>query len=725
MSITVALAGNPNSGKTTLFNALTGSNQFVGNWPGVTVEKKSGKYKCNKDITIVDLPGVYSLSPYTLEEVVSRDYLVTENPDVIINIIDATNIERNLYLTTMLAELGIPVIVALNMMDLVRKKGDKIDVEKLSAALGVTMVEISALKKEGIDQLMDQAIKLAPLKATLKPHKIFSQDVEHVLEEISGALPSIQGTQFERWHAIKLFEKDVNATKHLGLSDEQQQAIDAIVAKAEKDFDDDGEGVITDARYTYVTDSTHKHVTKGTTGLTASDKIDQVVTNRFLALPIFALIIAAVYYITVTIVAGDAVTGWVNDTLIDEIVKGNVTAMLEGAGASEFITSLVGDAIIGGVGAVIGFLPLVVTLFFLLAILEEIGYMARIAFILDRILRRFGLSGKSFIPILIGTGCAVPGIMATRTIETESDRRMTIVSAAFLPCTAKVAIIGLFSATIFDGCWWFGPLSYFAGILAVVITGIILKKTSFFAGEPAPFLMELPEYHLPSLSNVLRTTWDRSKAFVVKAGTIIFLVVVILWLLQNFDTSLSLIPFDEEGAKDSILATIGMFFEPIFYPIGFAANDPSLAWVPTVASVAGLSAKEAVVGTLGMLQGVAEDADNVLEVAAAVFTPASALAFMFFNQFNVPCQACIGAMKSEMGTWKWTAFTVVYQCVFAYAIAFMTYQFASIGFGEKGFDAMTVAALVVLAIFVVLLLRRPAKKPNAVLKLEEEEVTLA
>lgn len=725
MTCTVALAGNPNSGKTTLFNALTGSNQFVGNWPGVTVEKKSGTYKADKEVTIVDLPGVYSLSPYTLEEVVSRDYLVNENPDVIINIVDATNIERNLYLTTMLAELGIPVIVALNMMDLVRKKGDKIDVAKLSADLGVKIVEISALKKQGIDELMKAACDLAPTKRSYLPQKVFSEEVEQVLAQIVEAAPTIKGTQFERWHAIKLFEKDEKATAGLNLTDAQKRAVSAVIEQAEKDFDDDGEGVITDARYTYVTDSTRKHVVKGSTGLTMSDKIDRIVTNRFLALPIFALVIAAVYYITVTIVAGDYVTGWVNDTLIGEIIQGNAATFLEEAGASEFITSLVVDAIIGGVGAVVGFLPLIVTLFFLLAILEEIGYMARIAFVLDRILRRFGLSGKSFIPILIGTGCAVPGIMATRTIETEADRRMTIVSAAFLPCTAKVAIIGLFSATIFDGSWWFGAFSYFAGILAVIVTGIILKKTSFFAGEPAPFLMELPEYHLPSLANVLRTTWDRSKAFLVKAGTIIFLVVVILWLLQNFNTSFELIPFDEESAKDSLLAVIGSFFEPIFYPIGFAANNPALAWIPTVASVAGLSAKEVVVGTMGMLQGVAEDADNVLEVAAAIFTPASALAFMLFNQFNVPCQACIGAMKSEMGTWKWTAFTVVYQCVFAYAIAFMTYQFAALGFGEKSFDAWTGAALVVLAIFAVLMLRKPAKKPNTVLKLEEEEVTLA
>nr|WP_314279037.1 ferrous iron transport protein B [uncultured Peptostreptococcus sp.] len=672
MSITIALAGNPNCGKSTLFNALTGSNQYVGNWPGVTVEKKGGAYKKDKEVNITDLPGIYSLSPYTLEEVVSREYLINERPDVIVDVIDASNIERNLYLATQLSEIGIPMVIALNMMDIVEKNGDKIDTAKLSEEFGYPVVEISALRGKNIDQVVEVAKQVVGKEP--KKLNILGDKLESILSDIESSVGCLSNTEYKRWYSVKLFEKDNKATEKLELLPAEKTRIDEIIAKAEADFDDDGEGIITDARYTYITDLVAKTVTKGRVGMTSSDKIDKFVTNRILALPIFAAMMFLIYYVAVTVVGGP-VTDWVNDVFFGQIVGGNVGNMLESAGVAPWVNSLVVDGIIGGVGGVLGFLPIISTLYLFMAILEDIGYMSRIAFILDRIFRKFGLSGKSFIPILIGTGCSVPGIMATRTIENDNDRRMTIMVASFMPCGAKTDIIALFAASIFAGSkgWWFAPVCYFSGILAVIISGLMLKKTKQFAGDLAPFVMELPEYHMPLASNVLRTLWDRVKAFIVKAGTVILVATVVIWFLKNISTSFEFVAFSDNS--HSLLEAIGRTLAPIFSPLGFGN------WAATVATASGLIAKEVVVGTLGVVAGVGEvGADNagVISYAATLFTSVSALSFMLFNQLCIPCFAAVGALREEMNSAKWTWFAVAYQLGFAYVIALIVYQFGNV-----------------------------------------------
>lgn len=702
-NITIALAGNPNSGKSTLFNSLTGSNQYVGNWPGVTVEKKEGIYKKNKDIKFTDLPGVYSLSPYTLEEVVSRDYLLDEKPDVIIDIVDASNIERNLYLVTQLSEIGIPMVIGLNKMDIVRKNKDKIDVKKLGEELGCRIVEISALKNEGLDELVNEAIKAADKTKDVRHIKSFDKDVEKVISDIENNVESLKDSIYKRWYAIKIFEGDDKAINKIKITPEEKAIIDNIIEKAEDDFDDDGEGIITDARYTYITEIVKKTVKKGRVGETTSDKIDRIVTNRILALPIFAIVMFLVYYIAIKVV-NDNITDLIADDLFVGVIGTKVDALLTGAGVTPWLVSLIVNGIIGGVGAVLGFLPMIITIFILLGILEDIGYMSRIAFILDRVFRRFGLSGKSFIPILIGTGCSVPGIMATRTIESENDRRMTIVVASFMPCGAKTEIIALFAGSVFTGMWWFGPLCYFIGIAAVIVSGVILKKTSMFSGEPAPFVMELPEYHAPSGRNIFRATWDRTKSFLIKAGTVILLATVIIWFLQNISVRGEFFEFE----SDSLLSGIGKVFAPIFQPVGFGN------WIATVASILGLVAKELVVGTMGVLSGIGEvsfEDPSALALASHLFTPVSAMSFMVFNQLNIPCFAAVGAIKQEMKSKKWTAFALLYQFIFAYSISFMIYQFGIVLLEGAKFNIGTGAAIVVLLIYIYLLFR-PEKEPK-------------
>lgn len=701
MSITIALAGNPNCGKSTLFNALTGSNQYVGNWPGVTVEKKGGAYKKDKEVKITDLPGIYSLSPYTLEEVVSREYLINEKPDVIVDVVDASNIERNLYLTTQLSEIGIPMVIALNMMDIVEKNGDKIDTKKLSEEFGYPVVEISALRNKNIDKVIEVAKQVAGTKHEIV--KTFNEDLEKILTDIENGVGCLVNSDYKRWYAVKLFEKDDKATEKLELSAVERETIDGIIAKAEVDFDDDGEGIITDARYTYITDVVAKTVVKGRTGLTASDKIDKYVTNRVLALPIFAGLMFLIYYVAVTVVGGP-VTDWVNDVFFGEMIGANVGNMLESAGVAPWVNSLVVDGIIGGVGGVLGFLPIIATLYLFMAILEDIGYMSRIAFILDRIFRRFGLSGKSFIPILIGTGCSVPGIMATRTIENENDRRMTIIVASFMPCGAKTEIIALFAASIFAGSkgWWFAPVCYFSGIAAVVISGLMLKKTKRFSGDPAPFVMELPEYHMPLATNVLRSVWDRVKAFIIKAGTIILLATVVIWFLQNISTSFEFVEFSNDS--HSILEAIGKTLAPIFSPLGFGH------WAATVATATGLVAKEVVVGTFGVVAGLGDvgaDDPGVIGYAATIFTSVSALSFMLFNQLCVPCFAALGALREEMNSAKWTWFAIAYQLCFAYAIALMVYQFGNVLVMGAAPTIWTGVAVVVLVAMIYAMVRKP------------------
>lgn len=698
MSITVALAGNPNAGKSTLFNALTGSNQYVGNWPGVTVEKKGGVYKKDKSVNITDLPGIYSLSPYTLEEVVSREYLINEKPDVIINVIDASNIERNLYLTTQLSELGIPMVLALNMMDLVEKNGDKINKEFLSEKLGYPVVEISALRNRNVDEVITLAQKVA--KNQPKNINSFAPDVEDVVTKIEDELNGLCQEEHKRWYAIKSLERDTKALEAINIPTNVQANIDGIIDAVEESFDDDdGEGIITDARYNFISSIIADTVKKGRTGLTLSDKIDRIVTNRILAIPIFILLIIGIYYVSVDIVGGP-ITDWVNDDFFGKMVGGNASAWLEANNVAPWVTSLVVDGIIAGVGGVLGFTPFIATLYLFLAILEDIGYMSRIAFILDRIFRKFGLSGKSFIPILIGTGCSVPGIMATRTIENENDRRMTIICSSFMPCGAKTQVITLFASAIFVGKfgWLFGPVCYFAGILAVIISGLILKKTKMFAGDPAPFVMELPEYHLPTAVNVLRTTWDRVKAFIIKAGTVILVATVSIWFLQNISTSFEFVEFSEDS--HSILEAIGKAITPILEPIGI--NH----WATTVATMTGLIAKEAVISTFGVVAGLSEDDPNLLIYCREIFTGVSALSFMLFNQLCVPCFAAMGAVKSEMKSAKWTIFTMVYQTIFAYVIALIVFQLGSVLVLKTAFNAWTAVAIVLLIVLLYLIFRK-------------------
>lgn len=705
MKIRIALAGNPNAGKTTLFNALTGSNQFVGNWPGVTVEKKEGKLKGRKNIIITDLPGIYSLSPYTLEEVVARNYLIGERPDAILNIIDGTNLERNLYLTTQLIELGIPVVCAINMMDVVRKNGDKINTAQLSKELGCNVVEISALKGTGIKEAAETAVKAAQIKEADTPLHSFCGCVEHAIAHIEEyALHNITEDQ-QRWYAIKLFERDEKVYEILNISEETKAHIEADIIAAEKEMDDDSESIITNERYIYIASIINnciKRKNKG--GMTISDRIDRVVTNRFFALPIFAVVMFIVYYVSVSTV-GDWLTDWTNDTLFGDWITSGANSFLEKIDCADWLTGLIVDGIIGGVGAVLGFVPQMLVLFIFLAFLESCGYMARIAFVMDRIFRKFGLSGKSFIPMLIGTGCGVPGIMASRTIENERDRRMTIMTTTFIPCGAKLPIIGLIAGALFDNAGWVATSAYFIGVAAIIVSGIMLKKTRIFSGEPAPFVMELPAYHMPTVGNVLRSMWERGWSFIKKAGTIILLSSVVLWFLQSFGVeggSFGMI----EDLDNSILAKIGSIIAPIFAPLGWGD------WEAAVASVTGLIAKENVVATFGTLfhysGELSENGDEIWSFVASSFTALSGFSFLIFNLLCAPCFAAMGAIKREMNNAKWTAFAITYQCVFAYAVSFIVYQFGLLFTGSANIIGVILASAVLA--FMIYMLVRPYKE---------------
>ncbi len=779
MSIKIALAGNPNCGKTTLFNALTGSNQFVGNWPGVTVEKKEGKLKFNSDVTIMDLPGIYSLSPYTLEEVVARTYLINERPDAILNIVDGTNLERNLYLTTQLTELGIPVVIAINMMDVVKKTGDKINTAELSRQLGCRIVEISALKGTGIREAANEAVKAASATKTVPMHT-FSGETEHAIAHIEEALKGKVPDEQQRWFAIKVFERDEKVMSQLKLDSSALKNVEDIIKGVEDELDDDSESIITNERYVYIASILKgSYVKKNKGSLTVSDKIDKIVTNRFLALPIFAVVMFIVYYISVTTV-GTWVTDWTNDCLFGDgfHLFGNGTAeyeeavgdfdradqilaaweegetsvdIVDGEGAvtesveitddvvaeaeevtanepdpadygiwvpgipvlveggltaincADWLQSLILDGIVAGVGAVLGFVPQMLVLFIFLAFLESCGYMARVAFIMDRIFRKFGLSGKSFIPMLIGTGCGVPGVMASRTIENDRDRKMTIMTTTFIPCGAKLPIIALIAGALLDGAWWVSPSAYFVGIAAIIISGIILKKTKMFAGDPAPFVMELPAYHWPTVGNVLRSMWERGWSFIKKAGTIILLSTILVWFLSGYG-------FGENGfgavdMEQSLLANIGNIFSWIFAPLGFGD------WRATVACVTGLIAKENVVGTFGILYGFAEVAEDGAEIWGTLqnaYTPVAGYAFLVFNLLCAPCFAAIGAIKREMNSAKWTLFAIGYQCVFAYCTALVIYQVGSALTGSPNVIGL-IASLVIVA-FALYLLFRPYKE---------------
>lgn len=696
MGIKIALAGNPNSGKTTMFNHLTGSSQYVGNWPGVTVEKKAGKLKGHKDTEIIDLPGIYSLSPYTLEEVVTRNYLIEEKPDVIINIVDSTNIERNLYLTTQLMEIGIPMVMALNMTDVLRKNGDTIDVHKLSKYIGCEIIETSALKGEGCKEAAEKAVVLAQKKVKARPSHMFFEEVEKVLSAIADLIKDVVGQDNLRWFAIKLFERDQKVMEQINLPQERQDQIEKLIEQIENELDDDSESIITNERYNYISGIVKECVQKkNTSKMTTSDKIDTIVTNRFLALPIFATVMFLVYYLSITTVGGWA-TDWVNDVLFGEIIPPAVESFLTSVGTADWLTSLILDGVIGGVGAVLGFLPQMLVLFFFLAILEDCGYMARIAFIMDRVFRKFGLSGKSFIPILIGTGCGVPGIMASRTIENEQDRKMTIITTTFIPCSAKLPIIALIAGALFPDSAWVAPSAYFVGMAAIIASGIILKKTKSFAGDPAPFVMELPPYHVPGLKNVLLHMWDRAKSFIQKAGTIIFLASGLVWFLSSFSWSMEMV-----DTPDSILASIGNILAPLFTPLGWGD------WQSVVATITGLIAKENVVGTFGILYGFAEVAEDGAEIwgnLQASFTTISAYSFLVFNLLCAPCFAAIGAIRREMGNAKWTLIAVGYQTGFAYVISLIIYQLG-MAFTGHGFGIGTMIALLLTAALVYLLFR--------------------
>lgn len=703
----IALVGNPNCGKTTMFNDLTGSSQYVGNWPGVTVEKKEGKLKGHKDVIITDLPGIYSLSPYTLEEVVSRNYLIDEKPDVIINLVDGTNLERNLYLTTQILELGIPTVIALNMMDLVKKNGDQIDIRKLSESLGCKIVETSALKGSGCTEAAETAIA-SKGQSAFAVHR-FSKKVEEALEEIQALVSSCVPSQQARWYAVKVFERDEKVMEKLVFRDKEQEEIEKIIQSAEKIFDDDSESIITNERYDYISNLMKRCVKKRTRRMTLSDKIDRIVTNRFLALPIFIAVMGIVYFISVTWL-GAIVTDWTNDTLFGEWIQPAVAAFLENVGAAGWLNGLVVDGIIGGVGAVLGFVPQMLILFFFLSILEDCGYMARVAFIMDRIFRKFGLSGKSFIPMLISSGCGVPGIMATKTIENEKDRRMTIMTTTFIPCSAKLPVIALIAGAIMGGAWWMAPAMYFMGIAAVVVSGIMLKKMRLFAGEPAPFVMELPQYHIPAGKSVFIHMWERARAFIIKAGTVIFVACGLIWFLSSFGWDAGQFTMVEEEA--SLLSYIGNAIAWIFAPLGFDN------WKAAVATISGLVAKENVVGTFGVLNGLAEVAEDDAGLWAATMqmfpTVAAAVSFLVFNLLCAPCFAAIGAIKREMASAKWTLFAIGYQTVFAYTVALMVYQFGNL-FTGGGFGVGSIAAVLVLAVY-LLLLFRPNPQKHTVLR---------
>ncbi|MDY3919345.1 MAG: ferrous iron transport protein B [Candidatus Limivivens sp.] len=708
MKVKIALAGNPNSGKTTLFNALTGSNQFVGNWPGVTVEKKEGKIKGyttkGEEAVLVDLPGIYSLSPYTLEEVVSRNFLLGEKPDAIINIIDGTNLERNLYLTTQLTELGIPVIIAINMMDLVKKNGEELNVDRLAKDTGCKVVEISALKGDGIDQLAQRAVSIAKSGKKSQPTHRFEGSVEHAIAHIEEAINGKVDTSMERWYAVKLFERDEKVRESLKLDQALLEHIEKDIVSCEQEMDDDAESIITGERYQYIgsiiEDCYKKRVKKQ---MSASDKIDRIVTNRFLALPIFAVVMFLVYYVSVTTV-GTILTDWTNDTLFGEWIIPGAQIALESIGCASWLTGLVVDGIISGVGAVLGFVPQMLVLFLFLAFLEGCGYMARIAFIMDRIFRKFGLSGKSFIPMLIGTGCGVPGVMASRTIENDRDRKMTIMTTTFIPCGAKLPIIALIAGALFDGAAWVAPSAYFVGIAAIICSGIILKKTKMFAGDPAPFVMELPAYHLPTIGNVLRSTWERGWSFIKKAGTIILLSTIFVWFAQGFgfeNGSFGMV----EDMENSILAAIGSAIAWIFIPLGWGD------WKSAVAAITGLVAKENVVGTFGILYGfgeVAEDGAEIWGSLAGAMTAVAAYSFLVFNLLCAPCFAAMGAIKREMNNGKWFWFAIGYQTLLAYVVSLCVYQIGTlITAGTFGIGTVVAFALVIVFLY---LLFRPYKE---------------
>ncbi len=708
MEIKIALAGNPNCGKTTLFNNLTGSNQYVGNWPGVTVEKKEGRLKDHKDVVIQDLPGIYSLSPYTLEEVVTRNYLVNEKPDAILNIVDGTNIERNLYLTTQLVEIGIPVVIAINMMDLVRKNGDSIDIKKLGEELGCKVIEISALKNEHTMDAANLCIEAAKAgKKEELPH-VFTGSVEHAIAHIEESIQSIVDPQELRWFSIKIFERDTKALEKLSIDSSLMSHMEEHIKDCEKEMDDDAESIITNQRYTYITDLIKKTVKKGKQpgALTTSDKIDRIVTNRWLALPIFAAVMFFVYYIAVSTV-GTVVTDWTNDVLFGEIIGGNAETLLTNMGASDWVISLVVDGIIGGIGAPMGFVPQMAIVFLFLSFLEDVGYMARVAFIMDRIFRKFGLSGKSFIPFLISSGCGVPGIMSTRTIESEQDRRMTMITTTMIPCGAKLPVIALIAGYLMGGAWWMTPVMYFAGIALVIVYCIILKKTKFFSGDPVPFVMELPAYHLPSLKGILLHVWERVWAFIKKAGTILFLCCAVMWFLGKFGFVDGTFGLVETG--DSLLAVIGGVLAPIFAPLGFGT------WQAVASSLSGFVAKEGIVSTMSLLSSLGEEIEEYevsMHDAFQAFFPTSiaAVSFLVFNCFDSPCLAAISTMAKEVGSRKYFWYSLLFQNVAAYCVTLIIYQLVGVAIGQVAFSAATVVAGVLLVAVLYLLFRKDPNK---------------
>jgi len=710
MDIKIALAGNPNCGKTTLFNDLTGSNQYVGNWPGVTVEKKEGRLKGNKDVVIQDLPGIYSLSPYTLEEVVARSYLVKEKPDVILNIVDGTNIERNLYLSTQLIELGLPVVVAVNMMDLVEKNGDQIDLSKLGNALGCEVVEMSALKGRGSLEAAQKAAQIAQShKVGELPH-VFTGSVEHAIAHIEESISDKVDNRYLRWYAIKVFERDSKVMEELRLDESLRAHMEEHIQDCEKKLDDDAESIITNQRYAYITSVVSKAVKKKRAqhDMSISDKIDRVVTNRIFALPIFAAVMFLVYYIAIGTV-GTWATDWTNDVLFGEVIPPAVEGFLTSLGCADWLVGLIVEGIVGGVGAVLGFVPQMLVLFLMLSILEDIGYMARVAFIMDRIFRKFGLSGKSFIPMLIGSGCGVPGVMASRTIESERDRRMTIMTTCFIPCGAKMPIIGLIAGALFGGSGLVAVSAYFIGVAAIVISGVMLKKTRPFAGDPAPFVMELPAYHVPAVGNVLRATWERGWSFIKRAGTVILASSIILWFLQGFGFTDGAFGMVEDN-DNSLLSAIGSAVAFIFAPLGFGN------WKATVATVTGLIAKENVVSTFGVLYHfageVSENGDEIWALLAADYTALSAYSFMVFNLLCAPCFAAMGAIKREMNNGKWTLAAIGYMCGFAYLISLIVYQIGGLFLGEVGFGLGTIVAILGVAFLVYMLFRKNKHNNN-------------
>ena len=713
MTIKIALAGNPNCGKTTLFNSLTGSNQFVGNWPGVTVEKKEGKLKGDKDVSIIDLPGIYSLSPYTLEEVVTRNYLIKERPNVILNIIDGTNLERNLYLTTQLMELGIPVVVAVNMMDIIEKNGDKLNTKNLSKELGCTVVEISALKGTGVMEAANKAVEVAKSGVLQIPKHKFAVCVEHALAHIEEAVIHNLPEEQQRWYAIKIFERDEKVIEQLKIAEKIATHVEEDIKRCEDEMDDDAESIITNERYVYISSIIEDcFVRRNKGGHTVSDKIDEIVTNRWLALPIFAVVMFIVYYVSVTTV-GSILTDWTNDTLFGEWIIPAVQNGLDAISCAPWLSGLIVDGIISGVGAVLGFVPQMLVLFAFLAFLESCGYMARIAFIMDRIFRKFGLSGKSFIPMLIGTGCGVPGIMASRTIENDRDRKMTIITTTFIPCSAKLPIIALIAGALFNGASWVAPSAYFIGVVAIICSGIILKKTKIFIGEPAPFVIELPAYHMPTVSNILRSMWERGSSFIKKAGTVILLSTIFIWFSENFgfvDGGFGMV----DNMNDSILASIGGILAPIFKPLGWGD------WKATVSAITGLIAKENVVGTFGILYGFGEVAENGSEIwgsLAGSMTALAAYSFLIFNLLCAPCFAAMGAIKREMNNAKWFWFAIGYQTLLAYCASLCVYQIGML-FTDGIFGIGTVAAIIIIAIFLYLFFRPYKESENLTVNLK-------